>query len=196
MSHNRALVTGKSMLPSALRIVEYLTREEVDRLAAACTGRNQARDQLLIHVLFQTGVRISEALGITPRRIGAQNGNAVLYILGKGKKPRMVACPNHLAALLKSYAYDKGLKLDERLFTINRTRAWKIIRAAAEQAGITKRVYPHLLRHSDAIERLRQTGNPKALQIHLGHASPFMTMRYLSTLTAEDALTIQQQVKF
>jgi len=63
-------------------------------------------------------------------------------------------------------------------------------------AGITKRVYPHLLRHSDAIERLRQTGNPKALQIHLGHASPFMTMRYLSTLTAEDALTIQQQVKF
>ncbi|MDO8971625.1 MAG: tyrosine-type recombinase/integrase [Saprospiraceae bacterium] len=184
------------MLPSALRIVEYLTREEVDRLAAACTGRHQTRDQLLIHTLFQTGVRISEALSITPRRIGAQNGHAVLYIDGKGKKPRMVACPNHLAALLKSYAYDHGLKLDERLFTINRIRAWKIIGAAAVTAGITKRVYPHLLRHSDAIERLRQTGNPKALQIHLGHASPFMTMRYLSTLTAEDALRIQQQVDF
>ena len=48
----------------------------------------------------------------------------------------------------------------------------------------------------DAIERLRQTGNPKALQIHLGHTSPFMTMRYLSTLTAEDALRIQQHVEF
>ena len=84
----------------------------------------------------------------------------------------MVACPNHLAALLKSYVYDQGLKLDERRFTISRTRAWKIIRSAAEQAGITKRVHPHLLRHSDAIERLRQTGNPKALQIHLGHAKP------------------------
>lgn len=35
-----------------------------------------------------------------------------------------------------------------------------------------KTVYPHLLRHSDAIEPLRQTGNPKALQIHLGHESP------------------------
>jgi hypothetical protein len=40
MSQNRALVTGKAMLPSALRIVEYLTREEVDRLAAVCTGKN------------------------------------------------------------------------------------------------------------------------------------------------------------
>jgi integrase len=57
-------------------------------------------------------------------------------------------------------------------------------------------VHPHLLRHSDAIERLRQTGNPRALQVHLGHASPFMTMRYLSTITAEEALKIQQQVTF
>jgi hypothetical protein len=53
-----------------------------------------------------------------------------------------------------------------------------------------------LLRHSDAIERPRQTGNPKALQIHLGHAIPFMTTRYLSTLTAEDALRIQQEAEF
>ena len=53
-----------------------------------------------------------------------------------------------------------------------------------------------LLRHSDAIERLRQTGNPKALQLHLGHSSTLMTMRYLSTLTAEDALRIQQEVRF
>ena len=70
------------------------------------------------------------------------------------------------------------------------------MKAAAERAGITKRVYQHLLRHSDAIERLRQTGNPKALQIHLGHASSLMTLRYLSALTAEDALRIQQEVKF
>jgi len=90
----------------------------------------------------------------------------------------------------------RGLGLDARLFPINRKWAWQILKAAAERAEITKKVYPHLLRHSDAIERLRQTGNPKALQIHLGHASPMMTMRYLSTLTAEDALRIQQGVEF
>ena len=86
MSHNRALVTGKSMLPSALRIVEYLTREEVDRLAAACTGRNQTRDQLLIHTLFQTGVRISEALSITPRRIGRPERPLRLIYLRQGEE--------------------------------------------------------------------------------------------------------------
>jgi integrase/recombinase XerD len=120
----------------------------------------------------------------------------VLYIEGKGSKPRLVACPDNLAHRLKSYAFDRKLTLDEKIFAINRKRGWQILKAAAEAAGITKRVYPHPLRHSDAIERLRQTGNPKALQIHLGHASPFMTMRYLSTLTAEDALRIQQGVEF
>ncbi len=67
---------------------------------------------------------------------------------------------------------------------------------AAKRAGLEKRVYPHLLRHSDSIERLRQTRNPKALQDHLGHASPLMTLRYLSTLQEEDSLRIQQDVEF
>ncbi|RLG67972.1 MAG: hypothetical protein DRO11_09535, partial [Methanobacteriota archaeon] len=74
--------------------------------------------------------------------------------------------------------------------------AWQILKELAARAGIQKRVYPHLLRHSDAIERLRQTGNPKALQHHLGHSSTVMVMRYLSTLTQEDSLRIQQQVEF
>lgn len=196
MPNNHALITGKALLPRALRIVPYLTPEEVQAMAQACQGRHQVRDGLLIRTLFQTGLRISEALSITPRKIDNFGGHAVLYIEGKGQKPRMVACPDVLAHRLKSFAFDKKLGIDDRLFRINRKRAWQIVKEAAEQAGITKKVYPHLLRHSDAIERLRQTGNPKALQIHLGHASAMMTMRYLSTLTAEDALRIQQQVEF
>jgi integrase/recombinase XerD len=193
---NQALITGKAILPKAMRIVPYITAEEVRAMARACQGRHRVRDGLLIVALFQTGLRISEALSLTPRRIGMHHGHAVLYIEGKGGKPRMVSCPDHLAHRLKSYSFDKNLGLDERVFGITRKRAWQILKTASEGAGIIKRVYPHLLRHSDAIERLRQTGNPKALQIHLGHASPFMTMRYLSTLTAEDALRIQQEVKF
>lgn len=192
----QALVSQKAMVPGALRIVPYLTPEEVKFMARSCQGRHKERDELLILTLFQTGLRVSEALSITPRKIGILNGHAVLHIIGKRKKPRMVACPNALAHRLKSYAYDKKLGDDEPIFPINRKRAWQILKAAAAEAGVKKNVYPHLLRHSDAIERLRQTGNPKALQIHLGHASPLMTMRYLSTLTAEDALRIQQEVGF
>ena len=97
---------------------------------------------------------------------------------------------------LKSYAYSHKLELDDRFFPIDRRRAWQIIKRAGEKAGINKRVYCHLFRHSDAVERLRQTGNPKALQHHLGHSSPLMTMRYLSTLQQEDSLRIQQEVEF
>lgn len=196
MPDNQALVASKTMLPRAMYIVPYLTPQEVQAMVQACQGRHRVRDGLIILTLFQTGLRISEALSITPRKINSYRGHAVLYIEGKGRKPRMVACPDVLAHRLKSFAFDRKLGLDERLFRINRKRAWQIIKEAAEQAGINKKVYPHLLRHSDAIERLRQTGNPKALQLHLGHNSPLMTMRYLSTLTAEDALRIQQEVEF
>ena len=192
----RSLIPRRALLPPVLSIVPYLTREEVDRLAAACQGRNRLRDELLIHTLFQTGVRISEGISLTPRRISIQEEGAVLYILGKGGKSRLVACPKNLAHRLKSFAFDRKLGLDDRIFKINRQRAWAVIKAAAERAGIPKRVYPHLFRHSGAIERLRQTGNPHALQIHLGNTSPFMTMRYFSTLTAEEALRIRQEVEF
>jgi len=53
---------------------------------------------------------------------------------------------------LKSYAYEKKVGPNNRFFPINRSRAWQIIKGASERAGLMKRVYPHLLRHSDAIE--------------------------------------------
>jgi integrase/recombinase XerD len=167
-----------------MRVLPYLTPGEVYQIVDACDGRNKERDQLLILTLFQTGLRVSEALDITPRRIGNHDGHSVICATGKSGKPRMVACPDPLAHRLKSYAYGKRLGLDDRIFRFNRKRAWQIVKKAAEEAGIEKKVWPHLLRHSNAIERLRQTGNPRALQVHLGHSSTLMTMRYLSTLAA------------
>ncbi len=123
-------------------------------------------------------------------------GKPVLDIIGKGNKPRLVSCPEALARNLFTYARHKGLGSQDRFFPFNRTRGWQIIKQAAKKAEFEKRVFPHLLRHSDAIERLKQTGNPKALQYHLGHSSISMVMRYLSTLTQEDSLRIQQKVEF
>lgn len=114
--------------------------------------------------MFQTGLKISEALSLTPSHIESFEGRPVLRVVGKGKKERVVALPERLADKLRAYAYQKEIKPDEKFFPINRQRAWQILKEVSYKAGITKRVYPHLLRHSDAIERLRQTGNPKALQ--------------------------------
>ena len=195
---NKSLVPGQGFaLQKTGRIVEYLLPEEIYQIVESIMEeRNGERDSLLILILFQTGLRISEALSLIPRKIDRYNGGYVLHITGKGNKPRMVASPEELTNRLKAYAYEKNLTPDSRFWRYNRIRAWQIIKEAGRRAGITKRIYPHLFRHSDAIERLRQTGNPRALQLHLGHSSMMMTMRYLNTLSAEDSLRIQQEVQF
>src|ERR1035441_7813262 len=166
-----SLIPRNGTLSKAFSIVPYLTAEEVKRMAEAMTGRHQTRDRLLIKLLFATGLRISEALILTTQMIGTHEGKAVLFIKGKGNKPRLVACPDSFAFQLKSYAFDNEMTPVDKIFGIDRRRAWQIITKAGKGAHINKRIYPHLLRHSDAIERLRQTGNPKALQLHLGHSS-------------------------
>ena len=100
MNHN-SLIPTKSTLTRALRIVPYLTPEEVEAMARAGRGRHRLRDELLILALFQTGLGISEALSLTPRCIVSHAGHPVLYIEAKGKKPRTVACPDGLAHRLK-----------------------------------------------------------------------------------------------
>jgi len=190
---NNALVQRKMALSKVSLPVSYLTEEEIKQLVDAC---KKERDRLLITLLFQTGVRISEALALTPAAIRNFEGKPAMEIVGKGKKLRMVALPVNLKEKLESYAYRVKIEPRMRFFDINRSRAWQILNEAREAAGLEKRVFPHLLRHSDAIIRLRKTGNPKALQYHLGHNSPAMTLRYLSTLTQEDALRVQQEVEF
>lgn len=190
---NNALVQRKMALNRVNLPVSYLTEEDIRQLVEGC---KKERDKLLITLLFQTGVRISEALALTPAAIRNFEGKPAMEIVGKGKKLRMVALPVNLKEKLESYAYRVKIEPKVRFFDINRSRAWQILNEAREAAGLQKRVFPHLLRHSDAIIRLRKTGNPKALQYHLGHNSPAMTLRYLSTLTQEDALRVQQEVEF
>jgi len=188
-----ALIERKTALNKVNMPVSYLAEEDIRRLAAGC---KRERDRLLIALLFQTGLRISEALALTPASIRNFEGKPAMEIVGKGKKLRMVAVPVNLKEKLESYAYRAKIEPRMKFFDVNRSRAWQILNEARKAAGFQKRVFPHLLRHSDAIIRLRKTGNPKALQYHLGHNTPAMTLRYLSTLTQEDALRVQQEVSF
>ena len=190
---------GKTALTRASSgTVSYITVEEVKAMiqAVASKKRHQKRDAMFIKLLYMTGLRVSEAISITPRKLVSVNGGWAVDIIGKRKKRGLVAIPEHLVNELRAYAYEKELKLDDKIFPVTRSQAFRIIQQAGEQAGINKKVYPHLLRHTAAVERLKRTGNPKALQYHLGHSSPVMTMRYLNTLQQEEALKIQQDVDF
>lgn len=188
---------SKYSITRAFKDVDYLTPDQAMAIAEAALGRRKGeRDRLLILVLFQTGLRISEALSLTPNHLRQHQIGTVASIRGKGGKDRTVRVPPALASDLLSYAYRLKLPEGACFFPINRNRALQIVHDCAKRAGISKRVYCHLFRHSNAIETLRQTGHPQALMTHLGHSSPDMTMRYLRKLGEEEALKVIGQVEF
>ena len=136
--------------------------------------------------------------GSGPLDILPTEGGYRLLVDGK-TGPRQVAVSPSLVAQLRSYAYERELPREARLFSINRHRAWQIVDAAAKSAGLA--MPPgvgtvHILRHSGAIERMRLSGNPRSVQDQLGHASAAMTLRYFRTLAAEEALRVQEGVDF
>jgi integrase/recombinase XerD len=195
---NLTIVPRNAALARSTKILPYLPPEEIARMenAAARAPRKGDRDALLIAVLFQVGLRASEVIRITPNHLELFEGKPVIRVLVKGHKQHVMSVPEPLAHRLQAYAFRHGLSKTDRFFKMNRQRVWQIVKRAAQDAGIDKRVYPHLLRHSDAIERARQLRHPKALQEHFGWSSPYMVMRYLSTLQQEDALRINQEVRF
>jgi len=176
---------------------EYLQPAEAHRLiSAAADNRRGERDSLFLDLLLQTGIRVSEALAATPSNIIEVDKQPVLVIKrGKGGKTRQVSLPKMLAFRLLHYRNEHSIAADQPFFPITRQRAWQIIKLAAQRAGIDKRTYPHLFRHSYAIEFLKQTGHPQALMTLLGHSSPSMTLRYLRLLQVEDALKIAEGVE-
>ena len=184
--------------------VVHLSIDQVRRLAeAAGQSRHGERDKLLIELLFDGCLRCSEAISISPGHIVQDHMGWTVKVKGKGSKTALVAISPTLAAQLQAYAYRHKLDESDRLFPITRSQAFRIVTTAFDRAGITrprrdldKVGAVHILRHSGAIERLKQTGNPKAVQDQLRHKSALMTMRYLKTLSHEESVRIQQEVEF
>lgn len=104
-----------------------------------------------------------------------------------------------LVARLHQHAYQHSIGPNERFFACNKHRVWQIVNRAFEVTGIPKPKHVrtvHVLRHSGALARLAQTGNPKALQDQLCHVDARMTIRYPKTLSARESLRINQGVDF
>ena len=113
------VIVQKGWMNKANSPVRYLVEDEVNQLCRAC---KKERDRLLILLLFQTGLRISEALALTPASIGEFEGKPAMEIVGKGKKLRVVALPVNLREKLESYAYRAKIEPRMRFFDINRSR--------------------------------------------------------------------------
>lgn len=167
------------------RTVDYLTKEEVERLMAAIPFHTWSglRDRALVEVLFSTGMRISEALSLDRGSIDWELREAT--IIGKGRKERKVYFRERTIDCLQRYLRER---LDEfpAVFIRNgqtpqRLQAhgtWRRLNRYARLAGLGKRVYPHMLRHTMATTLLANGCPIGHIRVLLGHTHLATTCRY------------------
>jgi integrase/recombinase XerD len=180
-------------LPKALRIdqVEAL-------LAAAGDGRTpkELRDRALLELLYGTGARISEAVGLDVDDHDQQEG--ALRLRGKGGKERVVPVGRYASEAIEAYLVrgrpdlavrgdgSPALFVNSRGGRLSRQSAWTVLRTSAERANISGDVSPHTLRHSFATHLLDGGADVRVVQELLGHASVTTTQIY--TLVTVDSL--------
>lgn len=162
----------------AKSLPKYLTQEEVKKLIDGTTNKKHG---CILKLLYGSGLRLAELLHLEPRDIDSEH--MTIYIReGKGLKDRYVMLSDSLLKDLRSYyiAYkpQKYLFESPQGGKYSGSSVQKVIKALAKKAGITKRVTPHVLRHSFATHLLEQGVDMRYVQELLGHASIKTTQIY------------------
>jgi integrase/recombinase XerD len=180
-------------LPKALGLDEVLRLLEV---FPADGGPRCLRDRALLELLYSTGARISEAVGLDRDDVDAPARTVLLR--GKGGKQRLVPVGRPALAALDAYLVrgrptlaqrGRGIPavfLNARGARLSRQSAWAVLREAAARSQISAAVSPHTLRHSFATHLLEGGADVRVVQELLGHASVTTTQVY--TLVTVDNL--------
>jgi integrase/recombinase XerD len=173
----------------------YLAVEEVDRLLAQpdISRPRGLRDRALIELLYATGMRVSELIGL--RAADVNLDASYLTCTGKGDKQRIVPIGDEAVAWVRRYLRDGraallGKRTSTRLFVnargggsgLSRVGFWKILKGYARQAGLKTSISPHMLRHSFATHLLERGADLRAIQMMLGHADLSTTQIYTHVL--------------
>ena len=184
------------------RLPKSLTIDDVLALLDGAGGDSPAdgpltlRNRALLELLYSTGSRISEAVGLDVDDIDTQARSALLS--GKGGKQRLVPVGRPAVAALEAYLVrgrpelarrgrgTPAIFLNVRGGRLSRQSAWQVLQDAAERAGIKSGVSPHMLRHSFATHLLEGGTDVRVVQELLGHASVTTTQIY--TLVTVHAL--------
>lgn len=180
-----------SRLPKAIMI------DQVQALLATTDGDDPlaVRDKAMLELLYATGARVSEAVGLN---VDDVIDTDIVRLLGKGGKQRIVplgsfardAVDRYLVRVRPLYSAlgrsTPALFLGQRGARLSRQSAWLILQRAAERAGLDAHISPHTLRHSFATHLLQGGADVRVVQELLGHSSVATTQLY--TLVTVDTL--------
>ena len=168
---------------------DYLTVNDIETMLKQpdLEKKNGIRDAAILEVLYGTGMRISELINLKMSAVYGEVG--FITVVGKGNKERLVPFGHYAREAVEKYLVEVREPLraqceSEHLFLsrnkarFSRVGVWKIIRKYARQAGIAKKVTPHVFRHSFATHMIDGGADLRTVQELLGHASITTTQIY------------------
>jgi integrase/recombinase XerD len=174
---------------------KFLSMDQVDALIAAAdvaTPRG-LRDRAMIEVLYATGMRVSELVGL--RSADLHLDAHYVTCVGKGNKERLIPIGDEATDWVRRYQREgrpqiltSGRGTSPRLFLnargrpLSRVGFWKILKAYGQRAGLPGSISPHVLRHSFATHLLDRGADLRAIQTMLGHADLSTTQIYTHVL--------------
>lgn len=175
-------------LPKISRVdIEFLKPEELERLLNAPQGNDlkALRDKALLETLFSTGLRVSELCQLK-RFLDLESGE--LTVRGKGDKLRLVFLSERAKKALKDYLLKREDIFEALFVSINKKNqvigpikprtVQRIVERYGIKAGLSKKVHPHMLRHSFATDLLLNGADLRAVQELLGHKNISTTQIY------------------
>jgi len=182
--------TSQIMTPKMKKIIPgVISLEEVERILASPNESTPEgiRDTAMLEVLYATGIRVSELIGLKLNDVNFEMGFIVVY--GKGSKERIVPMGAQALEKLKPYMElsrpallktkeSKALFVTRRGKGMTRQGFWKLIKTHAINSGISKNISPHTLRHSFATHLLERGADLRSIQIMLGHSDISTTQIY------------------
>lgn len=171
------------------KLPQVLTGREVETLLGApgSDAAQDVRDRAMLELLYATGLRVSELVGLGVRDVNVVAG--YLMAFGKGGKERLVPMGESACAAVSRYLVEARPVMDRSgdnvyLFLtrlgdrMTRQAFWNIIKKRALEAGIRKTISPHTLRHSFATHLLENGADLRSVQTMLGHADLATTQIY------------------
>ena len=176
---------------------KFLSLEEVDALSRSPTSSTPRglRDRAMIELLYATGLRVSELVGVRAADLHSTSG--YLTCIGKGEQGaaradrraggrlgRAVSCATARPALLEGAHVAAAVRQRARRRPLSRVGFWKILKGYGRSAGLPRTLSPHVLRHSFATHLLERGADLRAIQMMLGHADLSTTQIYTHVLEA------------
>ncbi len=183
-------------------IPRFLGRAQVDALLEApeATKPTGVRDRAMLHLLYATGLRVSELCNV---RVSDLNPLGVISVVGKGNKQRLVPVGKPALAAVQSYVQTSRPELlkarscpflfvTSRGSRMTRQAFWKLIINHGKKAGIFHHLSPHVLRHSFATHLLEGGADLRSVQTMLGHSDIGTTQIYTHVMRSRLRSVVDQ----